>query len=82
MGALACCAHFNFTKPKVQVASRIYGSTQMDYFLEDVSKFPVIIFLGPRMLVNTLISHASCGTLRFLSILVLYPNNFSLFSGF
>lgn len=52
MGALACCAHFNFTKPKVQVASRVYGSTQMDYFLEDVSKFPVIIFLGPRMLIT------------------------------
>lgn len=40
MGALACCAHFNFTKPKVQVASRLYGSTQMDYFFRGCEQIP------------------------------------------
>lgn len=32
MGALLCCAHFNFTKPRLLVASRIYGGTWMDTF--------------------------------------------------
>lgn len=30
--ALLCCAHFNFTKPKLLVASRIYGGTWMDLY--------------------------------------------------
>lgn len=32
MGALLCCAHFSFTKPKLSVASKIYGGTWVDSF--------------------------------------------------